>query len=125
VIGEFQPRFSGYAQHDSSELLSFLLDGLHEDLNIVKKKPPTSNVDRFADLYLPSPSPPPPIPSASRRLYRCLKLVCYDMFHSLVRAGLMKRLQLSHGTVTSFVTRSLTIDTCHTLDHAHTLRICV
>jgi ubiquitin C-terminal hydrolase len=46
VIGEFQPRFSGYAQHDSSELLSFLLDGLHEDLNLVKKKPPTTNVDR-------------------------------------------------------------------------------
>mmetsp|Transcript_5340 Transcript_5340/g.8392 ORF Transcript_5340/g.8392 Transcript_5340/m.8392 type:complete len:437 (+) Transcript_5340:49-1359(+) len=38
AIGEFQPRFSGYQQHDSSELLSFLLDGLHEDLNRVKKK---------------------------------------------------------------------------------------
>ncbi len=25
VIGEYQPRFSGYQQHDSSELLSFLL----------------------------------------------------------------------------------------------------
>jgi hypothetical protein len=29
------PRFSGYQQHDSSELLSFLLDGIHEDLNRV------------------------------------------------------------------------------------------
>ena len=29
----------GYAQHDSQELLAFLLDGLHEDLNLVKKKP--------------------------------------------------------------------------------------
>jgi len=45
VIGEFQPRFSGYAQHDSSELLSFLLDGLHEDLNRVLKKPATAPVD--------------------------------------------------------------------------------
>jgi ubiquitin C-terminal hydrolase len=36
VLGEFQPRFSGYDQHDSSELLSFLLDGLHEDLNLVR-----------------------------------------------------------------------------------------
>eukprot|EP00455_Lapot_gusevi_P006773 TRINITY_DN128_c0_g1_i2.p1 TRINITY_DN128_c0_g1~~TRINITY_DN128_c0_g1_i2.p1 ORF type:complete len:941 (-),score=443.20 TRINITY_DN128_c0_g1_i2:252-3074(-) len=43
VIGEFQPRFSGYQQQDSSELLSFLLDGLHEDLNLVKKKPATEN----------------------------------------------------------------------------------
>lgn len=31
--------FSGFAQHDSAELLSFLLDGLHEDLNWVKHKP--------------------------------------------------------------------------------------
>eukprot|EP00457_Paulinella_chromatophora_P001305 gb/GEZN01001307.1/.p1 GENE.gb/GEZN01001307.1/~~gb/GEZN01001307.1/.p1 ORF type:complete len:930 (+),score=171.77 gb/GEZN01001307.1/:25-2814(+) len=45
VMGEIQPRFSGYQQHDSSELLSFLLDGLHEDLNRVKKKPPTDSVD--------------------------------------------------------------------------------
>jgi ubiquitin carboxyl-terminal hydrolase 4/11/15 len=36
VIGEYQPMFSGFAQHDSAELLSFLLDGLHEDLNRVK-----------------------------------------------------------------------------------------
>lgn len=28
----------GYQQHDSQELLSFLLDGLHEDLNRVKNK---------------------------------------------------------------------------------------
>ena len=44
-MGEFQPRFSGYQQHDSSELLSFLLDGLHEDLNRVLKKPSTQPVD--------------------------------------------------------------------------------
>lgn len=35
TIGEFEPRFSGYNQQDSSELLSFLVDGLHEDLNRV------------------------------------------------------------------------------------------
>lgn len=34
-IGEFAPRFSGYNQQDSSELLAFVLDGLHEDLNLV------------------------------------------------------------------------------------------
>jgi ubiquitin carboxyl-terminal hydrolase 4/11 len=33
------PAFSGYAQHDTQELLAFLLDGLHEDLNRVLKKP--------------------------------------------------------------------------------------
>jgi len=61
VIGEFQPRFSGYNQQDSSELLSFLLDGvlmfftwppdpfvfagLHEDLNRVRDKPATPAVE--------------------------------------------------------------------------------
>ena len=29
MIGEFQPQFAGYEQHDSQEFLGFLLDGLH------------------------------------------------------------------------------------------------
>ncbi|XP_064415015.1 ubiquitin carboxyl-terminal hydrolase 11 [Latimeria chalumnae] len=37
-VGHFASQFMGYQQHDSQELLSFLLDGLHEDLNRVKKK---------------------------------------------------------------------------------------
>ncbi len=39
TLGELQPRFAGYRQQDSSELLAFLLDGLHEDLNLVLDKP--------------------------------------------------------------------------------------
>ena len=39
VIGEFNHAFQGFQQHDSQELLSFLLDGLHEDLNRVIMKP--------------------------------------------------------------------------------------
>ncbi|KAF2076939.1 hypothetical protein CYY_001777 [Polysphondylium violaceum] len=38
-IERFAPQFAGYHQHDSQELLAFLLDGLHEDLNKVLKKP--------------------------------------------------------------------------------------
>ncbi|EXC30681.1 Ubiquitin carboxyl-terminal hydrolase 5 [Morus notabilis] len=38
-LARFAPQFSGYNQHDSQELLAFLLDGLHEDLNRVKDKP--------------------------------------------------------------------------------------
>ncbi|XP_047440270.1 ubiquitin carboxyl-terminal hydrolase 11 [Mugil cephalus] len=37
-VGHFASQFLGYQQHDSQELLSFLLDGLHEDLNRVKTK---------------------------------------------------------------------------------------
>ncbi|KAK3218020.1 hypothetical protein Dsin_011990 [Dipteronia sinensis] len=38
-LARFAPQFSGYNQHDSQELLAFLLDGLHEDLNRVRDKP--------------------------------------------------------------------------------------
>ncbi|BES88324.1 unnamed protein product [Nesidiocoris tenuis] len=40
-LGRFNPVFSGCQQHDSQELLTFLLDGLHEDLNRIKQKPYT------------------------------------------------------------------------------------
>jgi ubiquitin C-terminal hydrolase len=38
-LQRFAPQFSGYQQHDSQELVAFLLDGLHEDLNRIIKKP--------------------------------------------------------------------------------------
>ncbi|XP_047316679.1 ubiquitin carboxyl-terminal hydrolase 8 isoform X2 [Impatiens glandulifera] len=38
-LARFAPQFSGFNQHDSQELLAFLLDGLHEDVNRVKCKP--------------------------------------------------------------------------------------
>ena len=38
AIANFAPQFIGYSQHDSQELLAFLLDGLHEDLNRVASK---------------------------------------------------------------------------------------
>ena len=37
-LARFAPHLSGYNQHDSQELLAFLLDG-HEDLNRDKHKP--------------------------------------------------------------------------------------
>jgi ubiquitin carboxyl-terminal hydrolase 2 len=40
VIGKVASRFTGYDQQDAQEFLRFLLDGLHEDLNRVLKKPP-------------------------------------------------------------------------------------
>lgn len=35
TVSSFAPQFAGYMQHDSHELLGYLLDGLHEDLNRV------------------------------------------------------------------------------------------
>ncbi|KAF9435237.1 CSN-associated deubiquitinating enzyme Ubp12 [Entomortierella beljakovae] len=45
TIGRFNASFTGYHQHDSQELLAFLLDGLHEDLNRIIKKPYTEIPD--------------------------------------------------------------------------------
>ncbi|WAQ91555.1 hypothetical protein PtA15_14A439 [Puccinia triticina] len=39
IVGRFNSLFLGYGQQDSQELLTFLLDALHEDLNRVKVKP--------------------------------------------------------------------------------------
>ncbi|XP_075218366.1 ubiquitin specific protease 32 isoform X2 [Lycorma delicatula] len=45
TIGKYAPVFTGTQQHDSQELLAFLLDGLHEDLNRVVDKPYTKVED--------------------------------------------------------------------------------
>lgn len=61
TIGYFNSMFSGYHQQDSQEFLAFLLDGLHEDLNRIIKKPITEkpelnghedakNLDKIAEL---------------------------------------------------------------------------
>ena len=39
IVSAYAPQFVGYQQHDSQELLGFILDRVHEDLNLVKKKP--------------------------------------------------------------------------------------
>ncbi|MBW0493111.1 hypothetical protein O181_032826 [Austropuccinia psidii MF-1] len=39
AICKFAPQFRGSDQHDAQEFLGFLLDGLHEDLNLVTNKP--------------------------------------------------------------------------------------
>ena len=38
-LARFAPQFDGSQQHDAQELLAYLLDGMHEDLNRVKSKP--------------------------------------------------------------------------------------
>lgn len=39
MIGRFNHSFAGYGQQDTQELIAFLLDGLHEDLNRIYQKP--------------------------------------------------------------------------------------
>ncbi|XP_065845473.1 ubiquitin carboxyl-terminal hydrolase 19-like [Oscarella lobularis] len=45
LLTAFQSKMDGYAQHDAQEYMSFLIDGLHEDLNRVKSKPLTSPIE--------------------------------------------------------------------------------
>lgn len=39
ALETFAPQFVGNHQHDAQELLAFLLDGIHEDLNRIQRKP--------------------------------------------------------------------------------------
>jgi ubiquitin C-terminal hydrolase len=50
AIGGFQERFTGFAQHDAQELLNFLVDGLHEDLNAVTERKWVSQHRPFSAL---------------------------------------------------------------------------
>ena len=38
MMGNFAAQFGGYGQQDSQEFISYLVDGLQEDLNLVRKK---------------------------------------------------------------------------------------
>ena len=38
-LSNFAPQFEGSGQHDAQELLALMLDGIHEDLNRIQKKP--------------------------------------------------------------------------------------
>jgi ubiquitin carboxyl-terminal hydrolase 8 len=37
IVGKYSPSFQGSEQHDSQEFLAFLLDALHEDLNLARR----------------------------------------------------------------------------------------
>jgi len=43
-VGRAVPQFQGFQQHDSQELMSFLMDFIHEDLNRIVKKPYVEDV---------------------------------------------------------------------------------
>jgi ubiquitin C-terminal hydrolase len=65
TVGRFAPRFVGYAyvennhfhkkmiffcrQQDSQEFLRYLLQGLHEDVNRVQRKPLPAKIDEKAE----------------------------------------------------------------------------
>jgi ubiquitin C-terminal hydrolase len=79
AIGHFQPRFRGYGQHDSQELLTFLLDGVHEDLNRVVVKPATEKVE-----IKPGESVATAVREATRRHLMRNDSIVADTFHFML-----------------------------------------
>jgi len=68
-ICRFAEQFRGSDQHDAQEFLGFLLDGLHEDLNRIKAKPPPVEMgpEREHDLET---LPPQVMSEREWRIYR-------------------------------------------------------
>lgn len=54
IVAKRSKYFSGNSQHDTHEFMSYLIDGLHEDLNRVREKPVTKPVEMegFPDRYV-------------------------------------------------------------------------
>ena len=58
IVAKRSKNFDGNSQHDAHEFMSYLVDGLHEDLNRVRKKPATKPVemenhpDRYMYMYM-------------------------------------------------------------------------
>lgn len=60
AICRFAPQFRGNEQHDSQEFLSFLMDAIHEDLNVARQRgmkppPPMTKAEEEAEEALPEP----------------------------------------------------------------------
>ena len=45
ILGDYAPQFQGNDQQDSQEFLAFLLDAIHEDLNMARPNPNLKNND--------------------------------------------------------------------------------
>lgn len=54
IVAKRSKSFDGHSQHDTHEFMSYLIDGLHEDLNRVHKKPTTKPVEMegYPDRYV-------------------------------------------------------------------------
>eukprot|EP00096_Caligus_rogercresseyi_P014828 TRINITY_DN7315_c0_g1_i3.p1 TRINITY_DN7315_c0_g1~~TRINITY_DN7315_c0_g1_i3.p1 ORF type:complete len:1142 (+),score=411.60 TRINITY_DN7315_c0_g1_i3:251-3676(+) len=83
AVGRFAPQFSGYQQQDSQELLTFLLDGLHEDLNRVKKKP-------YIEIKDSGDRPDEEVALEAWEVYKKRNdSVILDVFHGLLKSTLI------------------------------------
>lgn len=83
IVGRFAPQFSGYQQQDCQELMAFLLDGLHEDLNRVKRKP-------YIELKDADGRPDEVVSKEAWENYlRRNNSIIVDIFHGLLKSTLV------------------------------------
>jgi ubiquitin carboxyl-terminal hydrolase 4/11/15 len=89
IIGRYAPAFSGYGQQDSQEFLGFLLDGLQEDLNRVKKKPYIEKPDSTDDMI----NNPAAVREMAEKVWDITKLrddsVIADLFTGMYKSTLV------------------------------------
>jgi ubiquitin C-terminal hydrolase len=52
-IGEYASQFRGTEQHDSQEFLAYLLDAIHEDLNLARRAKPMKITEPKDDESMP------------------------------------------------------------------------
>ncbi|XP_075814426.1 ubiquitin carboxyl-terminal hydrolase 11 [Microtus pennsylvanicus] len=82
-VGRFAAQFLGSRQHDAQELLAFLLDGLHEDLNRVRTK-------EYVELRDGAGRPDWEVAQEAWRIHKlCNDSVIVDTFHGLFRSTLV------------------------------------
>ena len=54
ILAGVNEQYEGNEQHDSFELLNYVLDTLHEDLNRIKDKPYNEYIEKGSDNFLSS-----------------------------------------------------------------------
>lgn len=84
AVSRFAPQFTGFAQQDCQELMAFLLDGLHEDLNRIKNKP---------YIEVKNESEPRPDEEVAKESWENYKKrndsVVVDTFHAMLKSTLV------------------------------------
>lgn len=83
TIVEYAPRFGDHQQHDAQELMLFLLDGIHEDLNRAKKHVNPESID--SDLA----GEETVAEAAWRRHKMANDSAIVDLFHGQLRSELL------------------------------------
>ncbi|XP_013414847.1 ubiquitin carboxyl-terminal hydrolase 31 [Lingula anatina] len=82
VIGKYGTQYRGYAQHDAQEFLMWLLDKLHEDLNIAPKK----KYKQLKSSHYKTEEQAAEAALASHN--RCNNSFVYELFQALYRSSL-------------------------------------